>query len=148
MEKSKLERISDYAVILIAILAFVLSIVQTRIQQKHNKLSVRPLVNTLVDQMDTTMSVYIINKGVGPALVKDVNFFFEGKKYDDIEKLLIDSGLSKFRKGGYTINSNTVISANESRLLVIFKGRELKGVRANLEYESVYEERYNIDFRF
>ncbi len=148
MKKTKLESISHYAVILIALLAFVLSILQTRIQHHHNKLSVRPLINTNIDQVDSTMAVYIINKGVGPALIKHVSFSYYGKKYDDIEELLKDSGLIKLRLGGYTISPSTVISADEKRLLVILKGRELKGVEVDLSYESVYNEVYDLTFRF
>lgn len=148
MQKSKLETISHYAVILIALLAFVLSILQTRIQHRHNKLTVRPILNTTIDQVDSTLAVYIVNRGVGPALIKDVKFTYEGKSYDNSEEMLHKSGLVKLRKGGYTIGSSTVISANEKRLLVVLKGTDLKGVHTKLTYESIYEEEYKLDFEF
>ena len=148
MEKNKLETLSHYAVIVIALLAFILSILQTRIQHDHNKLSVRPILNSIIEQGDSLSLAYINNKGVGPAIIKKVSFTYQGKTYNDIEKLLRESGLYKIRMGGYTLHPNTVISANEERLLVKLKGRELKGVKVQLFYESVYEEVYDITFTF
>ena len=148
MKKTKLETLSHYAVIVIALLAFVLSILQTRIQHKHNKLSVRPILNAIIEQSDSTMAAYINNKGVGPAIIKEASFSFDGKTYDDIEKLLRESGLIKIRLGGYTLNPDAVISADEDRLLVRLKGRDIKGVKVNLTYESVYEEQYDMSFSF
>lgn len=148
MKKVKLETLSHYAVILIALLAFVVSVLQTQIQHHHNKLSVRPILNANIDQIDSTMTAYIINKGVGPAIIQEVSFTYEGKVYHETEKLLIETGLSKDRIGGYTLNPTTVISASEHRLLVKMRGRELKGVTVHLVYASVYEEVYELDFTF
>ena len=148
MKKSRLETLSHYAVILIALLAFVLSILQTQIQHDHNKLSVRPILNSIVEQNDSTMAAYINNKGVGPAIIKEVSFLYNGKTYSDIEKLLRESGLIKFRIGGYTLSSGEVISAGEERLLVKLRGRDTKGVKVHLSYESVYNELFEVAFSF
>ncbi len=144
----KLEKISHYAVIVIAILAFLMSIIQTRIQHHHNKLTVRPILTVTLDQIDSTIAVYIENKGVGPAIIKDALFIKDGKTYHSTEKMLKESGLSCIRMGGYTLSEGTVISATERRLLVMFRGRYTKGVKAAVEYESIYEEPYKINFSF
>ena len=148
MKKSRLETVSHYAVILIALLAFVLSVLQTRIQQDHNKLTVRPILNSIIEQNDSIMAAYINNKGVGPAIITKVVLSYNGKNYNDIEKLLKESGLIKMRIGGYTLQPGAVISANEERLLVKLKGRDTKGVKVHLFYESVYKETYEILFSF
>jgi hypothetical protein len=94
------------------------------------------------------MAVYINNKGVGPAIITRVVLSYNGKTYNDIEKLLKESGLIKMRIGGYTLKPDAVISANEERLLVKLKGRNIKGVKVQLFYESVYKEAYDIPFSF
>ncbi len=148
MKKSRLETISHYAVILIAVLAFALSIFQTQIQHNHNKLSIKPILNSTIEQNDSIMEAQIINKGVGPAIIKEATFIYNGKTYSNIEELLRESGLIKLRIGGYTLNEDAVISAGENRLLVKLKGREIKHVKVFIRYESIYGDSYNLNFTF
>ncbi len=72
----KLEKISHYAVIIIALSALVVSVMQTRIQQDHNKLTVKPyLHHSIMQDFDNNLtSIYVFNNYVPPATIKQIQF--------------------------------------------------------------------------
>lgn len=91
MDNNKLEKLSHYAIIIIALSALFVSFFQTRIQHKHNKLSVKPILESSIEQQydDTLSTVFVINRGVGPAIIKSFKFTYKGKTYNSLEEYLL-----------------------------------------------------------
>jgi hypothetical protein len=148
MAKIRVEQLSHYAVIGIALLALFVSIWQGRILQRHNKLSVKPYLTAEMDQQDSTLTVFILNEGFGPAIIQDAKFSFKNKTYDSLESLLIGSGEKQNRIGSWSIGKGTIIAASSKRLLVKVKGREIRGINVELEFASIYEEKEKLTFTF
>ncbi len=81
-----------------AICALAATIWQGRQNYKHNKLSVRPMLTTMINYKDgkktRTVSFELINSGFGPAIIKDFILMFDGeevsknnlKSYEDFLK--------------------------------------------------------------
>ncbi|CAM1343638.1 hypothetical protein [Tenacibaculum amylolyticum] len=147
---TKLEKLSHYAVIIIALSALVVSITQTRIQQKHNKLTVKPYLGYSLNQSfdDDLLTVYITNDGFGPAIVDKIIFIYNGKTYKTLEDYLKASGESKNRRGSYNYNKNSVFRSNEKNLLVSLKGLKHRGVTVKIYYKSIYQEKGELTFTF
>ena len=141
MGKIKSEQITNFAVILIALSALFVSIWQGRLLQKHNKLSVKPYLTAELNQGDTTLTANLLNEGFGPAIIKKVNFSYQGQTYSSLEDLLKGSGEIENRLESWSLNEGTIISGNSSRLIVKLKGREVRGVEIEIEFISIYEER-------
>ena len=62
----------DNASAIIAVCALVLTIYQARLARRHNRLSVRPLLSSFVEQVsgpDARITFSLVNNGLGPALV-------------------------------------------------------------------------------
>ena len=150
MSTTKLEKISHYAVILIAMSALVVSVMQTRIQHNHNKLTVKPyLHNSLEQDIDNNLvSVYIVNDGFGPAIVENMKFTFNGKTYNSLEDYLNGSGEIKNRRGSYNYSKNSVFKSDKKNLLVSLKGIKFRNVRVDIIFKSIYKEKGSYSFSF
>lgn len=147
---NKLEKISHYAVIIIALSALIVSVMQTKIQQNHNKLTVKPyLHHSIIQEFDDDLtSVYIVNDGFGPAIIKNIHFYFKGKEYNSLEEFLNASGEIKNRKGSYNYGENSVFKSSDKNLLVALKGMKFRNTKVVIEFESIYKEKGNYTFKF
>lgn len=150
MKTSKLEKLSHYAILGIAIIALVVSILQTQIQQRHNKLSVKPLLDYSLGQnfTDSLLTINIINRGFGPAIIKEIRFESEGKYYYSLEDYLKASGEIKNRRGSFNYQKNSVFSSQDVKLLLVLKGIHLRNVTVQLQFESIYEDKNQFTFKF
>ena len=148
MKKISLEKLSHYSIILIGISALFVSIWQINVSQNHNKLSVKPYLDNHLIQTDSTLAVSISNAGFGPAIIKNITFNYQGKKYSSLEKLLQESGEIKNRLGSYQYNKNSIIPAEQNKLLLKLKGTQLRGIIVLIEYETIYEDKGVFQFNF
>lgn len=148
MKKIDSNKLSNYAVVLIALSALFVSVWQIRVTHTHNKLSVKPLLDYFVEQADSTLTVSISNRGIGPAIIKEISFNYEGKDYYSLEDLLVGSGEIKNRLGSFQFAKNSVLANGDSKLLVQLKNREVRGIKVFLIYETIYEEQGEFEFKF
>ncbi len=148
MPQSKIERLSHYAVIVIAIVAVVVSFIQLQLSHKHNKLSVKPYFDAHLIQRDSVLTVSFSNEGFGPAIIKNIKFIYQGNAYSSLEKYLEASGEKTNRLGSYNYNKNTIVASGTTKLLVQLKGIHLRGVKVEIDYESMYEEKRIFSFNF
>jgi len=150
VNKEKLEKLSHYTILGIALLALVVSIFQTRLQQRHNKLSVKPLLDYSLQQnfVDSTLTVNIINRGFGPAIIKEIRFEEDGDTYHSLEDYLLASGEIKNRRGSFNYQKNAVFSSEDIKLLLVLKGMHIRNVQVQIVFESIYEEQDRFTFSF
>lgn len=148
MKKSKIERISSYAIMLIALSALFVSIWQISVTHKHNKLSVKPYLDYHLIQADSVLTVNISNQGFGPAIIKKITFNHKEKEYSSLEKLLNSTGEIENRLGSYQYSENSVIAAGENKLLVRLRNMKLRGINVSIVYETIYEDRGEFQFQF
>lgn len=64
--------------ILIAALAFGVSIVSLWVQRMHNHQSVHPIIDVIIGDYDDDIYVKLINNGIGPATIEKLECFYEG----------------------------------------------------------------------
>ncbi len=104
------DKILSISAIVVSACALVVSIVQTRIMQKQQEKSVWPHVRWYVASgwgNDSTgnFSVKVMNKGIGPAIIKDVTLILEGTQY----------GSDELRTVLEKIGKQEILSANEEQ---------------------------------
>jgi hypothetical protein len=148
MAKSTLEKLSQYAVLIIAVSALVVSIWQVRVLHRHHKLSVKPYLNYSLIQVDSTLTVYVKNQGFGPAILQDISFTDKGKTYDSLEEWLRASGEIKNRRGSFNYSKNDIFSSGEQKLLVRLLSQDIRGVKVKIDFMSIYEEKDTFEFEF
>jgi hypothetical protein len=82
-------KISDWVSIFVATLAFGATWWQARINRKHNKISVTPMLvsgnHWERSPKELTVSFVVKNAGVGVALVSDRYFTFEGNRFNPLQ---------------------------------------------------------------
>lgn len=149
MALSKIERLSHYGVVIIAVSALIVSIWQGRIMQKHNKLSVKPYLDYFLFQGDTTLTVKFYNEGFGPAIIKKIRFTYDGKDYTSLAEVLLASDEKKNILQSVHYSQNTIVAPNTEKLIVKLKGGpHLRGIKVRLYYETIYEEKNEYEFSF
>jgi hypothetical protein len=89
------DKILSMSAIVVSACALVVSILQTRIMQKQQEKSVWPHVRWYIyygwgSDSTGSFSVKVANKGIGPAIIKDVTLTLNGQKYrsDELRKVV------------------------------------------------------------
>jgi len=90
-----LSEIIAAAAMLIALVATITSIIQTIDNKEHNILSVKPQLEIVTrstkeinPEFSYTFTIAIENAGIGPALISDVEVFFQSEKIESEDQLL------------------------------------------------------------
>lgn len=149
MGLSRIEKLSHYSVVVIAVSALVVSIWQAGITIKHNKLTVKPFLDFHITQVDSTITVQFSNEGFGPAILDEVTFFYEDEQYKTIWKVLEKMNEVDNWAGSFNYNPGTVVAPGAEKLLVSLKGgQHIRGVKAVFRYKSIYEESFDMEINF
>ena len=143
-----------------AIAALFFTLLQTRVTQRHNRLSVKPHLNITIETIDQKdFCVRLTNHGTGPAIIKKYTIFLNKEKKDinsrdDLILVLEKIKLAEEWVHGYALSKDQGISAGDSIFLFnfhlelhrgdrkkLFK-ESMKKLRFQIEYESIYEEKF------
>ncbi|MEM8886855.1 MAG: hypothetical protein AAGD28_02635 [Bacteroidota bacterium] len=148
MALSRIEKLSHYGVLIIALSALVVSVWQMSSMEEHNKLSVRPLLDFHVYTDDSIRSVSFSNEGLGPAIVKKISFSKNGKSFDRAYDMLKYLGRLDDISASYNYSKNSVVSPGANKLILGVRDFKYLGVRVEIVYESIYKEKFFLDFSF
>lgn len=149
MALSRIEKISHYAVVVIAVSALVVSIWQGSISMKHNRLTVKPYLDFHIVQIDSTITVRFSNEGFGPAILEEISFFYEDEQYQSVWQVLEKMDEIDNWAGSFNYNPGTVVAPGAEKLLVSLKGGEhIRGVKVIFRYKSIYEESFDMELTF
>lgn len=156
MEKSKYTKLDSIAVLIIALAAVVVAIWQADLTRKHNRLTVKPYLDTDINVKHGAM-LTIKNKGEGAALINFFGLEWDGRKFEnwtdlfqaveekfEVEEKLEVVGLSRtFREGD-------VIGAHEELELceLPFGSPQRVQITIIIEYESIYGEPFTFKNKF
>jgi hypothetical protein len=138
-----------------AICAFVATFWQAQLTREHNRKGTTPLLTFHADHRRGS-TVTLRNDGVGPAVLKELNYFVDDVRCKDVidfdEKLDEPDGVnisrSKFEPPG-------AIGAGHSIVILIVEEPEKKEglalktmerVKIEVKYESVYGEHYAVEY--
>ena len=147
----KLEQLSHYGIVVIALSAVVVSIWQVRILQDHNKLSVKPLMDFIIySKNNESLEVKISNRGIGPAIIDGITYSFGGKDYQDWEGVLVAAGIKENVTSRLGYSPGTVLSPDSELLILKLTKEDYKsiGIGVNIVYKSIYEDKFTMKFSF
>ena len=150
---TKTEKLSHYSVVFIAVLAVVVSIWQVRISQEHNKLTVRPYLDYFYGWSPKGFRLELSNQGFGPAIIKNIDYRFDGKSYKNWDEVLTAANLRDKRTNSYTYSSNSPFaSGKEVEFLELDINQSeiglLKTLSVIIYYESIYKEDFDLRIDF
>lgn len=149
----------------IALCALIFSIWQAKVARDHNKISVRPHLTTWTnkDHDNGAFSVYVLNNGIGPALIKKYEIRVDGKIMSGDGTAPMENALKHLFSGQPYQSHNAYMApgfslgAKESCRVTSFQF--LQGFNLNseqvdhafnradliIEYESFYGEKFILD---
>ena len=148
---NRIEKISHYAVVVIAVSALVVSIWQANITIQHNKLTVKPYLDFHVNQQDSQVTVSFSNEGFGPAIIDRILFYYKDQQFENIFGVLEEMGETDNWLGSYNYGPGTVISPGSRKLIINMTGGfHRRGVKTLIRYKSIYEEAkpYELEINF
>lgn len=141
----------------IALLALFATIYSSLLQRKHNRLSSKPALNTVIDEPNR--SIYLSNHGLGPAFLVQAEAVLDGKIYNLLNEKESDAfsdhlceGISSDTEYNWMIlEQNSAIAAGAEQIMLKLRSdsdSEWKAIhelidRASIKvtYESVYKEK-------
>ena len=147
MSQSKFEKISSYSVMVIALSALIVSVWQVKLYQDHNKLSVKPYLDYHLIQSDS-LTVSFSNQGLGPAIINNVTFKFNGKIYPSLMEVLTAANEREniLQRNNYPPNS--IIPPGEKQFLLRLKKGTFRNISVIIAYKTIYEEHSEFRFSF
>ncbi len=138
---------------IIALIALQANIQAGKETRKHNKLSVKPLL-VVFRRINTQKSigkyeVSVANQGVGPAIIKNVELLFEGKRVSLNDNITYKAFLNKKMKNlkskdTFYPNPSFVIKMGETLILWSFEFDKMEAIYEmdklgiKIEYKSMY----------
>lgn len=90
---SRLEAVTSFCAIFVATIALAVAIFEAKVVREHQQLSVWPYLtfySTSIAELNgkpLPLAMYLKNEGIGPAKVKYVKYFLEGKEYTESEEV-------------------------------------------------------------
>lgn len=156
-----LSKFSDLATAITAILALLISVAALRdshkfskLQREHNVKSVKPIADVHAINYDDVIEITLLNKGIGPMLIKKISFKKDESISESLDELLEYSvgscGALVFNdsvveiNGEITIMKRSVDPSNQKDVDSADKLRkELSAVTILLQYEDVYGNKYD-----
>lgn len=153
----------DVAAFLVALMACIFTIWQLIIQRKHNKLSVKPLLQVKHNWESKIRSICIKNCGLGPVIITDITLVYKAKKihFDtisdkyDLANEYLDLGFYSY---GETVDKDSILDKGEELQLLSLSFHEdhdynnareriftfLKETKLVISYKSIYNEPFNL----
>ena len=161
MENNATNVISLCAAI-VALSALGVSIYQSYLMRKHNRLSLRPFLNLDHSYNDLhPISIKVFNNGCGPAIVKNVDFKINGNSVNtrsqdefiaafadidiDLNRISFSASFPKkqaFVKAGDQFTIISFDSSHTDKELHAFLMSKLSLIEVNVEYECMYNIKY------
>lgn len=158
---------------IIATVAIILTIINLILLYNHNKKTLKPylLINTDIETNEGFIEIYLINKGVGPAIISDFRLSYKGNSIDTsnykyligkIDQLALRIAKEKdlpepleVRRSLREIENNrTVLAANERIRFLRVEPEHFKlvtelmsNVEIDCEYKSIYDEKERVDYK-
>lgn len=164
------EKLLSISAIVVGVCALTVSIIQTRILQEQQAMSVWPSIQyeiwtgLSIDKNDSigAFSIHVENKGVGPGIIEKIDLNYDGKNYNGtairplFEKIFQDYDLGHLDDINQTPLLGDVISPNKdliyiklnnkkmaARLVGIFKRMQSeKHFEILIHYKDVYGKRF------
>ncbi len=161
MALPRTEKLSHFAVVIIAVSAVVVSVWQGRISEKHleiarehNRLTVKPYLDFFTGWENENKWVIILsNEGIGPAIVKSIEYSYDNKTYTHWDAVLEAAGIKAIRLGSVNIGNNSPIAVEKvidylSLRRVEDADRKPFGISVLIKYESIYGDPFELKFDF
>ncbi|NKI16243.1 hypothetical protein HCU74_02300 [Spongiibacter sp. KMU-166] len=147
--------------VLIALVALGLAIYEGHSNRKHNRLSLKPslVMETSTTNIPPTINATIVNAGLGPAVIKNIQFFYHGTELvgdieyelkaaisNILENFLVESTLVSLMTSGYVFRASSENNLIRIKVLphestCIDNMKELLDIiDIRIEYQSFYGE--------
>lgn len=147
----KKEKVQSGLALFIAILALAISLWQGFEERRHNRLTVKPLLNFETISHNQTKSIRLSNNGLGPAVIKGFYVYLDGQKIDaNIEnpwsKVMKKRGLEGQISQMWYLAEASILKPEQSYVLLTWPAelRQNLQIQVAIEYESIYSQNYTL----
>jgi hypothetical protein len=145
----KTEFIVALAAIVVSVMTMLVYIYQAKIMREQQHTSVWPYLEWIMST-GQGFSITVINKGVGPAIIKSTSFKLDGKPLNGVDELLtgIFGNIDSLSRSEIAIDNRVIAPSEQLEIFNIFDGpatRKIdRTIYRRIEYEicycSIYDE--------
>ncbi len=144
---------------LIAFTAVLIAVRTNQISREHNKLSVRPHVDSICSvRPNVPVSLKIINHGPGIALIDNLIFSFDGIEIGSLKQIaeiaLTQNVGLKYDFHNISINTSLAVDSNVNLVTITNSNESIANhnnavefihkLKFKLTYESIYKEKFSL----
>ncbi len=151
----KHENLQSLIAITIATLAVVISIWQGFEQRRHNRLSVKPLLNFETVAHNQTKTIRLSNDGLGPAIIKEFYVTMDGEKIDaNVQNpwtpVVENRGLTGQVSQMWYLAESSILKPEKSYNLLSWPLDSMAqlDIQVVIAYESIYQQGFRISEDF
>lgn len=153
MAMTKTERLSHYAIMVVAVSALVVSVWQVKISQEHNKLSVRPYLDFFSGWDYGVWRLDMSNEGVGPAVIKRVDYTYDGVTYNQLDEMLEAANLRVKRMNSTNFGKDSPFPVEKTVVFLELNRADSSlskplGISVSVKYESIYKGPFELNLDF
>ena len=146
--------------IIIAGLSFILTIIQSALTYKHNKLSIKPILKFTITHISHRINIKVTNTGIGPAILQVGEIFINEKYSSTCEDVnwyhnifeaarisICETHYGKFEDGiALSVGENMellnfIINDTEGKILMEFLTNHFN---IRIKYKSIYGEHFQV----
>lgn len=154
----------SFAALFISLCAFAVTIYQSYLTRKHNRLSVKPILtlDRFLDLDERSFSVTLENFGVGPAVIDTFTMKYRGQVIHSFEPQIVqlafaDNVLAIGNFKHYVYQSGEAVGAAQTKLILQINFLDtpsfteakckdiLKNLTLSIEYSSIYSDRFTLN---
>ncbi len=149
MRKSGENKLVSVVAVFIALLALLVSLYEGYEIRKHNRLSLKPYLDLQIHfENNEALEISIENAGLGPAIIQNFEIHADGQKARNWNHAMEIIDVSRFSYLN-NLQAGEIIPPGES-ITLIKVDTLLKnyGITFVLNYTSMYEENYAMEYRF
>jgi hypothetical protein len=148
--KINIELLLSLSATFLSLAALIVSVFQTKIAREQQHASVWPYIAQIQSSGKDSYQFYLENKGVGPSIIKSVEWEFGDNKYDtgrdffkaEVSKSFKGVGTSSLDKGAVFKDGETLsligVWNNDSLGRVLFNKLDDKAFNLRIVYSDVY----------
>ncbi|MCI5090925.1 hypothetical protein [Phaeodactylibacter sp.] len=173
MRRETTDRIIGISAITISLLTLIIFIYQTNIIYEQSRLSVTPRLNfktrSVLEDSIQSLTFALINKGLGPAIINSSKIKMNGEEFSVDMDEFFDLNFPKLGDFGHLVESSSLsegstLTPNEEQILFTYSCElsqlpkileyfEVKEpdefefpFNIEIEYSSIYEEKWTVDY--
>ena len=116
--KDEISALTSIIAIIISFISILLTFISIRLQMRHNRNAIKPIIDFAIGDYDNDIFVRILNNGAGPLIVKSFEVYYLDSVRDDLISIMPELPKNMYWKTFFSRIVGKSIPQNQSITLI------------------------------